>query len=68
MRRILLSLGFTVAAVLAGDLGICEKNCGLDFGKCLITTGDYQTCLVTEAGCAVDCLKSVSVQNGHKRN
>jgi len=46
--------------VKAGDLGVCEKNCGIDFGKCLITTGDFKTCLKDQASCALDCLKSVS--------
>ena len=64
MRRILLTLGLTVASVLAGKLGICQKNCGLDFGKCLITTGDYKACIKQEAGCTVDCLKTV--KGGHK--
>ena len=64
MRRILLTLGLTVASVLAGNLGICQKNCGLDFGKCLITTGDYKACMMQETGCTVDCLKTV--KGGHK--
>ena len=63
MRRILLTLGFTVAAVFAGEMGICQKNCGLDFGKCLITTGDYKSCMIQETSCSIDCLKSV--KGGH---
>ncbi len=42
------------------DVGSCEKNCGIDFGKCLITTGDFKSCLKDQASCALDCLKSVS--------
>lgn len=59
MRRILFALGCTIASVMAGEMGTCQKNCGLDFGKCLITTGDFKTCLETEATCAVSCLSSV---------
>ena len=57
MRSILLALG--VAMVIAGEVGVCQKDCGLDFGKCLITTGDFKACLKDEAACALDCLKSV---------
>jgi hypothetical protein len=60
MRRILLALGFTIASVMAGEMGICQKNCGIDFGKCLITTGDFKSCLKQEAACSLDCLKSKS--------
>ena len=60
MRNILLTLGCTFAAVMAGKVGVCQKNCGLDFGKCLITTGDFETCLKTEGSCALDCLKNVN--------
>ena len=59
MRRILLALGLTVATVMAGEMGICQKNCGIDYGKCLITTGDFKSCLKSEAACSLDCLKSV---------
>ena len=41
------------------DVGTCEKNCGLDFGKCLIEGGDFKTCIKSQASCALDCLKSV---------
>ena len=56
MRSILFALG--VATAMAGEIGICQKNCGLDFGKCLITTGKFNECLKTESVCAVDCLKT----------
>ena len=46
MRRILLALVFSIASVFAGDLGICQKSCGLGFGKCLITTADYKACMI----------------------
>ena len=61
MRKILFALGCTIATVMAGEMGICQKNCGIDFGKCLITTGDFKSCLKNEAACSVDCLKSKSV-------
>ena len=41
------------------DLGVCEKNCAIDFTKCLVTTFDMATCSKQEAGCSLDCLKSV---------
>ena len=50
--------------VEATNVGVCEKNCGIDFGKCLITTGDFKTCLKEQASCALDCLKSVSASKG----
>jgi hypothetical protein len=49
--------------VAAGKVGNCEKNCGIDFGKCLIETGDFKSCIKTQASCALDCLKSVSSHN-----
>ena len=64
MRSILFALGCTIATVMAGDMGICQKNCGIDFGKCMITTGDFKSCLKDQASCALDCLKSVSVAKG----
>ncbi len=66
MRRILFALGCTIATVMAGEMGICQKNCGIDFGKCLITTGDFKSCLKAEASCSLDCFKSTSVHNGIK--
>jgi hypothetical protein len=66
MRRILFALGCTVASVMAGEMGVCQKNCGIDFGKCLITTGDFKSCLKSEAACSLDCLKSRSAQTGIK--
>ena len=40
------------------DVGVCQKNCAIDYSKCLITTFDMATCSKQEAGCALDCLKS----------
>lgn len=66
MRRILFALGCAIATVMAGEMGKCQKNCGLDFGKCLIQTGDFKSCLKSEAACSLDCLKSKSVKSGIK--
>jgi hypothetical protein len=66
MRRILFALGCTIATVMAGEMGICQKNCGIDFGKCLITTGDFKSCLKSEAACSLDCLKSKNVKSAIK--
>ncbi len=41
------------------NMGVCQKNCGIDYAKCLITKLDMQVCLQEEAACALDCLKSV---------
>ena len=61
MRKILFALvGLTVSYVM-GDVGVCQKNCGIDYGKCLIQTFDMATCLKQEAACALDCLKSLVV-------
>jgi len=43
------------------DMGVCQKDCGIDYTKCLITTFDMETCIKQEAACALDCLKSVKV-------
>ena len=40
---------------------MCQKNCAIDYSKCLITTFDMATCSKQEAGCALDCLKSTEV-------
>ena len=45
------------------NVGVCQKNCGIDYAKCLITTFDMETCIKQEATCALDCLKSVKVTN-----
>jgi hypothetical protein len=65
MRSILFAL--SVATVMAREKGICQKNCALDFGKCLITTGQFNECLKTEGVCTLDCFKSKSIKN-HIKN
>ena len=57
-------MGLTATLVM-GDMGVCQKNCGIDYGKCLILQGDMQLCLQQEAACALDCLKGLTVE-GHK--
>ena len=42
-------------------MGVCQKNCAVDYSKCLITTFDMATCTQQEAGCALDCLKSTEI-------
>ena len=49
----------TVSKAQVKNMAECQKNCGIDFGKCLITTFDMKECLKTQAACALDCLKSV---------
>lgn len=44
------------------DMGVCQKNCAIDYSKCLITTFDMPTCTTQEASCALDCLKGVEVE------
>jgi hypothetical protein len=45
------------------DMGKCQANCGIDYGKCMITTFAVEDCLKQEAACALDCLKQVVVEN-----
>ena len=54
--------------VSSGNVGTCEKNCGIDFGKCLIETGDFKSCIKSQASCALDCLKSVSSNKSVKQS
>ena len=42
-------------------MGVCQKNCAIDYSKCLVTTFDLTTCSKQEAACALDCLKSTEV-------
>lgn len=46
-------------------MGTCQKNCGIDFGKCLVQTFDMESCLKAQAACALDCLKGVQVKKHH---
>jgi hypothetical protein len=43
-------------------MGVCQKNCAIDYSKCLILTFDMFTCSQQEAACALDCLKSAEVE------
>lgn len=61
MRKIFLALAGLAFTVL-GSIEVCQKNCGIDYGKCLITTFDMETCTKQEASCALDCFKGLSVQ------
>ena len=45
---------------------VCQKNCGIDFGKCLIQTFEMESCLKVEAVCVLDCLKDVKVAHVSK--
>ena len=46
-----------------GSGEVCQKNCAIDYGKCMIQTFDMVTCAKQEACCALDCLKGgVKVQ------
>ena len=46
--------------VSAGSLETCQKNCGIETAKCLITTFDPKGCAQKEATCALDCFKGVA--------
>ena len=63
--RILSIIGLAIATVAANDIGVCQKNCGIDFGKCIIQTFDMKSCLQAEAACALDCLKNLQVAETH---
>ena len=54
--------------VSSGNVGTCEKNCGIDFGKCLIETGDFKNCIKSQTSCALDCLKTVSSHKSVKQS
>jgi hypothetical protein len=65
MRSILFALG--VATAMASEMGVCQKNCSLDFKKCVNDTGLFDECLKTESVCTLDCSKSKSIKN-HLKN
>jgi hypothetical protein len=46
----------------------CQKNCGIDYAKCIVTSFDMEACIKQEAACALDCLKSVQVKRSHSPN
>jgi hypothetical protein len=48
-----------IATPQVKDMGVCQKDCGIDYAKCLITTFDMETCIKQEASCALDCLKDL---------
>ena len=48
-------------------MGVCQKNCAIDYSKCLVLTFDMFTCSQQEAACALDCLKSAKVKFGGDR-
>jgi len=49
-------------------MGVCQKNCAIDYTKCLVTTFDMATCSKQEAGCALDCLKSCEMKVSNTQN
>ena len=62
MRSILFAvLGLT--ATVYADVGVCQKNCAIDYGKCLIQTFDMEACIKAEAACALDCFKGLKVEH-----
>lgn len=65
MRKIIfaiLGMSLTVSSVM-GQIGKCEKNCGIDYGKCLIQKLDFVGCLQEEAACSLECLKGLTVSS-----
>ena len=66
MKAVLLSILALAGTAAAGNMEQCQKNCGIEFGKCMITKFDLKQCMQEEAGCALDCLKSVTLsQHSH---
>jgi hypothetical protein len=61
-RNILLTALATIGVVSANEIGKCQKNCGIEMGKCMIETFDMKECLKKEGVCALECFKSVKVQ------
>jgi hypothetical protein len=43
------------------DVGVCEKDCGIESAKCMIQTFNPIKCAQDEAACALDCLKGIQV-------
>ena len=39
----------------------CQKNCAIDLGKCIITTGNVPQCIKEEGACSLECLKTLNV-------
>ena len=46
-------------AATYGDMASCQKDCGIDYAKCMITSLAIIGCAQQEACCALDCLKGV---------
>ncbi|TNV83405.1 hypothetical protein FGO68_gene8923 [Halteria grandinella] len=44
-----------------GTQEVCQQNCGLSYGQCLIETMDMETCTKKEASCSLGCFKQISV-------
>ena len=65
MRKILFALMGLTASLVMGDMGVCQKNCGIDFGKCLILEDNLEVCLKQEGACALECLKGLTVEGNY---
>ena len=66
MKRILCAIiGLTASTLVSANMAVCQKNCGISFGQCVITTFDMKSCLQAQASCALECLKSVKVEHKH---
>jgi hypothetical protein len=67
MKKILFSLLISLTTIFAGKTEICQSNCGTNFGKCLITTGDFLTCFKGQSDCSSDCFKGLSVTYANEK-
>ena len=47
------------------EFAACQKDCGIEFGKCLVTTFDFKTCAQQEGACAIGCLGKLDVYKKH---
>ena len=49
-------------------MGVCQKDCGIDYAKCMITSLAIIKCAQDEASCALDCLKGVPFTPKYESN
>ena len=47
------------------EFSVCQKNCAIEYGQCLVTTFDLKGCSQKEASCAIGCLGKLNVEKKH---
>ena len=67
MKKIFIAVlaGLVAVCSAAGNVEVCQKDCGLSCGQCMIRNPmGIEACLQEEAACALECLKGLTVQAG----